>query len=247
MRLAQTVQMGAWLVVGLNLLMALGAIGILMRMAPAIAGIMERNERSIHAGAEMLATLALVGDDKADDEARQRAVFKSAFNRAANNVTEKGELDVLQAIAANSDAAFAGEPAARRQTVTAIMQLGNINREAMHSAERRARQFGEAGVWGVVFMAICVFSTGLLFLRNLLRRVINPMLEVHTVVTAYRNGDTMRRCMGEDAPQDIRAVFYGINELLDQGQAQVLSRKDFSKKVHEKQENTVTRQQAKKG
>ena len=39
MRLAQSVRLGAWLLIGLNLLMALGAIGILMRMAPAIAGI----------------------------------------------------------------------------------------------------------------------------------------------------------------------------------------------------------------
>ena len=42
MRLAQAVRVGAWLLVGLNLLMALGAIWILMRMAPAMSGIIEQ-------------------------------------------------------------------------------------------------------------------------------------------------------------------------------------------------------------
>ena len=49
MRLAQAVRVGAWILVGLNLLMAVGAIGIFNRMAPAIAVIIERNERSINA------------------------------------------------------------------------------------------------------------------------------------------------------------------------------------------------------
>jgi len=227
MRLSQSVRLGAWLLVGLNLLMALGAIGILQRMAPAIAGIIERNERSLHACEEMLASLALVGNES-DPNDEQRARFKAALQRAEQNVTEEGESTALKVVAASSPAVFAGDLAARSQTVTAIGRLADINREAMNQAVKRARQFREGGVWGVVFMAICVFSVGLLFIRGLLRRVVKPIEEIHAVITGYRQGDTMRRCTGTDISQDVRAVFYGINDILDQGQAQILARRDFS-------------------
>jgi hypothetical protein len=207
--------------------MALGAIGILMRMAPAIAGIIERNERSLHACEEMLASLALVGSEGAIDD-EQRVRFKAALKRAEQNVTEEGEAVAIKVLAANSPAVFAGDLAARKQTVTAIVQLAGINREAMNQAVKRARQFREGGVWGVVFMAICVFSVGLLFIRSLLRQVVKPMEELHAVITAFRQGETMRRCSGADISQDVRAVFHGINDILDQGQAQILSRRDFS-------------------
>ncbi len=228
MRLAQAIRVGAWLLVGLNLLMALGSIWILMRMAPAMAGIIERNDRSLYACEEMLAALVLVGDTMAADEEQHLVRFKVALKRAEENVTEKGESAVLKTIGASFAAAFAGNLSARQQMVTAIVRLGDINREAMKQADKRVRQFGEAGIWGVVFMAISVFIVGLLFIRSILGRVVKPVEELHGVITAYRNGDTMRRCSGADMPQDVRAVFNGINDILDQGQAQVLLKRDFS-------------------
>ena len=227
MRLAQSVRLGAWLLIGLNLLMALGAIGILMRMAPAIAGIIERNERSLHACEEMLASLAFVGNESAPDD-EQRTRFKAALKRAEQNVTEEGESAALKVIAAGSSAAFAGDLATRKQTVTAIVRLADINREAMNQAVKGARQFREGGIWAVVFMAICAYGAGLLFIRSLLRRVVKPMEEIHAVIFAYRQGDTMRRCSGADVSQDVRAVFHGINGILDQGQIQMLAKRDFS-------------------
>lgn len=227
MRLAQTVRVGAWLLVGMNLLLALGSIGILLRMAPAITGIIDRNERSLSACEEMLASLALAGNEKAADEAVV-VRFKAALKLAEKNVTEEGEGSALKVIAAMAPAAMTGDLAARTQTVSAIVRLGKINREAMSQAVMHARQFREAGIWGVVFMAICVFSVGLLFIRSLLRRLVKPMEELHAVITAYRKGDIMRRCSGNDMPQDVRVVFYGINDILDQGQAQNLSKREFS-------------------
>ncbi|MFH2123355.1 MAG: hypothetical protein ABIJ50_07745 [Pseudomonadota bacterium] len=228
MRLAQAVRVGAWLLVGLNLLMALGAIWILMRMAPAMAGIIERNDRSLYACEEMLAALVLVGDDMSSDEEQHLRRFEVALKRAQENVTEKGEAAVLQLIAANASGAFAGNLSARRQMVSAIVRLGDINREAMNQADKRVRQFGEAGIWGVVFMAIAVFGVGLLFIRSLLRRVVTPMVELHAVITAYRKGEIRRRCSGVDMSPEVRVVFYGINDILDQGQAQDLLKRDFT-------------------
>jgi hypothetical protein len=228
MRLAQSVRLGAWLLVGLNLLMALGNIGILMRMTPAIAAIIVRNEHSLQDCEEMLAALVLVGEDSSLDE-KQRARFKAALKRAEKNVTEAGELDVVKEVSAGAMAALAGESAARVNIVADIVRLAAINREAINQAEKRARQLSEAGIWGVVFMAICIFGVGLLFVRSLLRRVVKPIEELGAVIVAYRNGETMRRCTMPEMSQDVRAVFSGINEILDQGQAHLLLQREFSK------------------
>ncbi len=227
MRLAQTVRVGAWVLVGLNLIMALGTIGILKRMNPAIAAIIASNERSLENCEEMLVVLALAGDDPALNE-KQQARFKVALNLAKKNVTEKGELEAVLKISALALAAFSGGGKEREAIIAEIVRLAEINRRAVFQAEKRARQLGEAGSWGVVFMAVCVFGVGLLFVRSLLRRVVKPMEEIHAVIVAYRNGEAMRRCATANMPQDVRAVFSGINEILDRGQAHLLSQRNFS-------------------
>lgn len=224
MRLAQAVRVGAWTLVGLNLLMALGSIGIFTRMAPAITVIIDRNERSLQACEDMLAALAL-SIDLGGNEERMR-YFKEAFDRAKKNVTEVDEPAVLHSIETTFQAAFRGDFKARQATVDSIVTLGKINREAMIFADGRAQQLGYAGAWGVVFMAVSVFIAGIIFIRGLVRRVVLPLEEIHTVITAQRNGETMRRCTGTDVPQEIRAIFIGINGILDQHHAHISSQYD---------------------
>lgn len=230
MRLAHAVRMGVWLLLGLNFVMNFGVIGILMRMDPVITSIVETHEKSRSAVEEMLTTLALVGDNAEQNE-KQHAKFLETLKRVETSMgaENKEGRAIIAALSLSASAAFHGDEQARRETVKSVVQLSDINVKAMQQIIVRARQFNDAGVWGVVFMAICVFGTGLLFVHNLLRRVIKPMLELHTVLVAYRNGDTLRRCGGEDMPQDVRFVFNGINELLDQEQAVILSKKDFSR------------------
>ncbi|MFH1215686.1 MAG: hypothetical protein V1706_04200 [Pseudomonadota bacterium] len=218
MRIVQAVRLGAWSLVGLNLLMALGSIAIFMRMAPAITVIIDRNERSLQACEDMLASLALSDNITANEE--RVKIFKEAFIRAKNNVTEIEEPAVLRSIEATADSAFHGDIKTRKSTVDAIVNLGKINREAMISADSRARQLGHAGAWGVVFMAVSVFVAGMIFIRGLTHRVIKSLEEIHAVITAWKNGETLRRCTGTQLPQEIRVIFSGINEILDQCQIQ---------------------------
>ncbi|ADW17697.1 hypothetical protein Despr_1543 [Desulfobulbus propionicus DSM 2032] len=218
MRLAHAVRVGAWILVGLNLLMAVGAIAIFSHMAPAIAMIIERNERSLQACEDMLALMAKV-DRSGPFSPQQREVFKSAFERARTNITEALEPAPLQRIETHRAALFNGDPEARRITVEAIVLLGSINREAMTVADRHAQHLGRSGAWGVAFMAMSAFLAGIIFIRSLTRRVVQPLEEIHAVIVAHRNGETMRRCTGADLPQDVVAVYTGINEMLDQWQA----------------------------
>ncbi len=214
MRLSQSVRLGASILVALNLLMAFGSIWVFMRMAPAIEIIIDQNARSLHACEEMLSSLALANRLE-DDTASLEQSFSSALDRARGNITDPDEPDVLETIKTHYAKAFSGDTGARKKTVSAIRQLSEINREAMVRADWKARQFGNAGAWGIVFMATAVFLVGMLFLRGLTRNLVKPMEEIHSVIQGIARGDTMRRCTGADMPQDIKKVFNGINDLLD--------------------------------
>jgi hypothetical protein len=219
MRLAHAIRLGAWLLVGLNLLMALGSIGIFTRMAPAITIIIDQNERSLQACEDMLALLAL-SNNSSEDLTTRLHNFENAYERAKNNVTEAEEPVVLQSIEKIFPSALSGNLIARQAVVAAIVDLGKINREAMIKADARARQLGFAGAWGVVFMACSIFVAGMIFVRRVSHRVIKPLEEIHNVITAQRNGETLRRCTGVDLPHEIQKIFIGINEILDKCQKQ---------------------------
>lgn len=218
MRLAQAVRVGSWFLVGLNLLMAVGTIAIFSRMAPAIAVIIERNERSLKACEDMLALMAVTGSGSAFSQEQAR-LFQAAYDRAKANVTEPQEPEILRRMEPSLPLLFQGAVTVRKDVVEAAVQLGKINRDAMTIADHRAQQLGRAGAWGVVFMALSVFLAGVIFIRKLTGRVVRPLEEIHAVIIAHRNGDAMRRCTGTDLSQDVVAVFTGINELFDQCQA----------------------------
>ena len=214
MRIAQSIRFGLWLLIGLNLFMALGSIWIFMRMAPAIEVIIDRNERSLQACEEMLASLAMMTEDKAANEAL-KTIFATALKRARDNITEDEEPVALKSINFGFSDAFIGNITAKQNTVSAIILLGKINREAMIIADQRARQFGYAGAWGIVFMAVCIFLVGMLFKQSLSKNLIKPIEEIYAVIMAHRSGDTLRRCSGSNLPRDVKTVFNGLNEFLD--------------------------------
>lgn len=217
MRLAQAVRIGSWFLVSINLLMAVGTIAIFTRMAPAIALIIERNERSLKACEDMLAIMAVTGAGTPFTPEQAR-LFQTAFSRAQTNITEPQEPAILKRMEPTLPPLFAGDGAVRQEVVEAAVHLGKINRDAMAIADHRAQQLGHAGAWGVVFMALSAFLVGLIFIRSLTRRVVRPLEEIHAVIIAHRNGERMRRCTGADLSQDVVAVFTGINDLIDQCQ-----------------------------
>jgi nitrate/nitrite-specific signal transduction histidine kinase len=224
MKLAQSVKLGAWFLIALNLIMAFGSIWVFMRMAPAIEIIIEQNERSLEACEEMLSILVLA-NQSAKDVTQLESRFLNALNRANNNITEKEEPTVIDAIRKNYREAFSVNFESQKKTVSAILQLAEINRNAMVVADRKARRLGNAGAWGIVFMASAVFMVGMLFIRGLRRSLVKPLEEIHSVIQAVKTGDNMRRCTGPDAPQDIRTIFGGFNDILDQNTSNALTNK----------------------
>ncbi len=227
MKPGQSIRLGARILLGLNLLMALGTLWVFMRMTPAIKVILEQNQQSILASEEMLAALAM-STSNAEIEENKALIntFKAALKRSQSNITEGQEPEVLAVVNRYHAEAFAGDMQARSETIQALARLSKINREAMEVADYRARQLGNAGAWGVVFMAALLFFVGMLFVRSLRKNLIDPLEEIYAVTQAVRNNDPMRRCTSTHAcPKDVRVIFTELNELLDQYTAQRLGQK----------------------
>jgi len=215
MKISQSVAIGAWFIIGLNLLMGFGSIWIFMRMAPAIEVIIDRNVVSLQACEEMQSALTMISEDKLNNS-KLKQNFINALHRAENNITEQEEPAACELIHTYFLSAFEGNIMAREKTNSAIILLGKINRQAMIKADRRAQQFGYAGAWGVVFMSICVFIAGMTFKRKISKHIVNPLKEIHLVILAHKHGDHMRRCTGSDLSKDVRGIFNNMNEFFDQ-------------------------------
>jgi len=183
-------------------------------MAPAIKVIIVQNDVSLEACEEMLAALLLGGGLKSDTS-QQIESFRRALERARNNITEKEESNIITKVIQRYEKAFKGDRIELNETVNAILEMGDVNRGAMRRADSKARQLGYAGAWGVVFMAIIIFLVGMIFLRSLKSNLSDPLQEIDSAASAFRNGDTMRRCSLRSPPKTIKQVLTNVNELLD--------------------------------
>ena len=204
-----------WMIlfVALHALMAFGAIGVFVRMAPAIERIIARNLRTQQDCERMLESLVEATPEGASTATEQQ--FAAALESARANVTEPGEPEVLAEIAGHMGAALRGDRDARSQLVVAISQLSELNRAAMRHADERARRLGVAGAWGMVFMAALLFAIALMIGRGVSRQVTLPLEELHSVLLMRKSGDTQRRCSLAGTSQDVRLVFDEVNRLLD--------------------------------
>ncbi len=214
MRLAKGFILGAWLIVFINLLMAFGAIGIFTRMTPAIADIISNNERSLQSCEQMLTALAQANLQQVKF-AELHVSFKQALERALANITEKEETEALAAVKKYSEKYFAGDADSLSETISAILLLSQINRNAMIAADTRAQQMGRGGAWGIVFMAIFSLLAGLIFIVNLQNKLLQPLEEIKTVLQENQQGETLRRCSGISLSSDFKNLFEQINRALD--------------------------------
>jgi hypothetical protein len=197
----------------LNLLLAFGAIGLLVRMGPAIELILQENVYSIVATEEVLAELADAGGAALYEQARLRV--QMSLDRAQKNVTEAAERPVLAALERALPGAMAGEAGARRQAVQAVRELIHINREAMRAVDEEARRLGSAGAWAAVLVGFVSFLLSLLVVVRLQKRFVRPLVDLYEVLEGAREGNHLRRCRISDAPREVSQVLLSVNTLLD--------------------------------
>lgn len=212
MKVGRQISMLTWLLVGVQVLTSLAGIAMLERMSPAIGRILRENVESVHAVEVMLAVLA---GPAPDGEARAR--FEEALSAAEGNVTETAEPELLARIRAGSDGALAGDLEARAEVVSALSELGAINRAAMSQADEEALRLGSAGRWALAFLALVGLAASLLSIRRAGEQLLAPLAELVAVVTAFRQGDTHRRCQ-QLPPNELSDVLDHLDLLLDRAE-----------------------------
>ncbi|MCL4795979.1 MAG: hypothetical protein KJZ84_15570 [Bryobacteraceae bacterium] len=213
MRLRTELLFYTLLLASLNLLLAFGAIGLFARMGPAIERILEENVLSIDAAEEILAEFA-AAPAELPPEAQKRV--SEALERARANITEAEEIPLLNQIQTHLPAAGAGDSAARAAVLDGLRRLIAANRQAMTKVDFEARRLGTAGAWAAVFIGGSTFGLSLVVIVLLRRRILEPVLEIHSVLNAARRGDRFRRCRSVAAAVEVRQATEALNALLDE-------------------------------
>lgn len=212
MRSDRQLSLSVSLLIGIGVAIALTAIPLFGRMAPAIEGILEENVASIEAVESMLSALAEL--EHSPSTARQS--FDEALAAARQNVTERHEEPVLRRIERLVPAAFGGNADSLRQLVAEVRTLGGINRQAMVTADEAAKRLGVAGAWTMVALGAVGFVVGLLIERRLRKHLLLPLGEIHDTLRVASAGDRLRRCTPSSAScSDLEEIMAWINHLLD--------------------------------
>lgn len=215
MQLRRDFLIGLGILLFLNLLLALGTIGLLTRMSPAIREIIEENVVSLEAAEVMLSVLASSDEEGEEYSVQSRQKFRDSLERARRNVTEEAETPVLHRIEALSASAFQGDRRALSEIERLIVQLAEINRKAMVRADAEARRLGIAGAWIAVVFGLASLIIGLIVINRLDSRLVQPLIELDHVVTALNSGDQHRRFTLARAPSEIRRMFDRLNQFFD--------------------------------
>lgn len=90
----------------------------------------------------------------------------------------------------------------------------------MIKADLKAKQYGYAGAWAIVFMAGFVYFAGLIFKRSVIKNLLVPIDEIHKVIVANLKNDKMRRCSGTALPRDIELIYSDLNKYIDKNQGE---------------------------
>lgn len=196
----------------LVLLVVFAAIGLFVRMGPAIERILLRNDTTLAAAEDVLIVLAGAGADAIEGEPRERLM--AALQRARENVTEPGEDSVLANVDEHVAGALDGDSEERRALLVGLQELIAVNRAAMQEVDRDAQRLGRAGAWvaatvGLVSLVLC-----LIVARRLGRRLLAPIVDLDETLRAVHDGDVFRRCSAAGASPELRRALERVNGLL---------------------------------
>ena len=214
MKLSHTIKICAVTLITMNLVVSFCTIWLFIRILPAIDLIVQNNISSIEAAENMLTTLSVIENEGTTK--RDLQAFKIALNDAKNNITNEDEKIALGIINRSYRKAFENDISSRKELRFAIDYLFQINRDELSRLKQEASQISMAGAWGLVFMSLFMFFITLWFLRKLDKKLLVPTNEIYDVIKCYKNNEKFRRCKGTNLNRDIKFIFNGVNDLLDE-------------------------------
>lgn len=210
MRPSAEARLGVGALLGLQLLTSVSGVALLGRTGPVIERIMDENVASTEAVEDMLAELGY---------RRGPTRFDAALLRARSNITEPDERRFIAVIDQERAAALAGDARARGALIGALRELGAVNRRSIARTERAATRLGLAGAWAMSLLGFFGFLMGLWTSRRVRTRLIAPISEVATVLSAVRAGDTLRRCAASGTSTEEHRLVDNLNWVLDRARA----------------------------
>ncbi len=214
MRIRDEIRLGVGTLLLVQVLMMFAAVGLLARMTPAIDRILEDNERSIHAVERMLIVLAEPPTNENGRMADREQRFGHALEDALSNITDDREIPVLATIEDQRAAGLAGDPAALAELRSELGMLGDINRDAMHDSNLRAKRLGTAGAWVLALLGLVGLGLSMAVMRRFQAKLIRPVYELGAVLEACSDGDRHRRFNPAEASSEFREVAQVVNSLV---------------------------------
>ena len=176
------------------------------QLEPAINLLNSSNTQSLYYSEQMLTSISVKKDLNN---------FKKNLDLAAKNITEPGEKEVVEKIAAGYLPAFKGNKNIEEQTINDIAELTRINRVAMEQSGVKAKKQEAIGIWIILFPSVFIWLVGIALLKRLDRTFIKPVQELNDVIFEYNKGNFMRRCPSVAATKELQNLYDGINKILD--------------------------------
>jgi NtrC-family two-component system sensor histidine kinase KinB len=206
-------------------LVVVWAVMNLVSLGKASDAILRENYRSILAAENMLGALErqdsgvlllFLGDtEKGISQFHENeAIFLQWLARAKDNITEKGEAELVHSIESNyakyrqqfseltdlsgaTSAAGKFSPSAYHQTLypsfievrDACIQLGKLNEEAMYAASVRVGQVARRAIWSTAVVAASALIVALLFSLLLAERIVRPLRRFMEASRKISTGD----------------------------------------------------------
>lgn len=214
MRIRDEIRLGVGTLLFVQVLMMFAAVGLLARMTPALDQILQDNERSIHAVERMLIVLAEPPSSEPGRLADREQRFGQALEDAQSNVTDERETALLAGIDEQQAAGLAGDPAALAELRSDLGRLGDINRDAMHDSNLRAKRLGNAGAWVLALLGLLGLGLSIMVMRRFQAKLIRPVYELGAVLEACNDGDSHRRFNPAEGSSEFREVAQVVNSLV---------------------------------
>ncbi len=225
MRVHSEVRLSLVVLLSVQLMTTLAAVGLFGRMAPAIERILTDNEFSVEAAEDMLAVMAQCPPAA---PCAGKADLLRGLEKLRHNVTEESERPLIANLERDAPLAVGGDQSARVRVLETLRRLSRINRDSMAAADAEAKRLGEAGAWATVLLGGLAFALALVFGRRLQRRVVAPLGDIRRVAQATCEGDFKGRVQLARPAEELEIVGQGLNHLLDHVATQSARRTEHS-------------------
>ncbi|GAA4416121.1 ATP-binding protein [Nibrella viscosa] len=210
------------------LLTGLGAF-YLNQLANDSRAILENNYLSLQYTSIMQKALAALNADPA-----ALSTFAQSLRKQEQNITEEGEQELIEALSRDFDRLQAGavDSLTRSRIRNTLLQLDDINRQAMFRKNNTARQTAREALWWLAAVGTLCFLLVLSFILYFPGYIANPLRELTQSIRqiASRNFEERLHFQSDDEFGELARSFNSMAQKLNEYEHSSLAKLLFEKK-----------------